>query len=113
MSFSGNLVYKCEVWSSSANIKSLKILLFLLPFFQRFRGLSINIKKFTLLKSPLGNKRSKDQFEKREHRVYFYLESSKPSNILACVHILTFLNEVKCKVKVSNKVSDWSLARKG
>nr|YP_009049454.1 ribosomal protein S10 [Sargassum muticum]YP_010381331.1 ribosomal protein S10 [Sargassum kjellmanianum]UVW81865.1 ribosomal protein S10 [Sargassum siliquastrum]AIE46250.1 ribosomal protein S10 [Sargassum muticum]UDH59716.1 ribosomal protein S10 [Sargassum kjellmanianum]UQV81249.1 ribosomal protein S10 [Sargassum muticum] len=113
MIFSGNFVYKCEVWSSSANIKSLKLLLFLLPFFQRFRGLSINIKRFTLLKSPLGNKKSKDQFEKCEHRMYFYLESSKPSNILACVHILAFLNEVKCKVKVSNKVSDWSSARKG
>nr|YP_010390287.1 ribosomal protein S10 [Sargassum nigrifolium]UPV69788.1 ribosomal protein S10 [Sargassum nigrifolium] len=106
MSFLGNFVYKCEVWSSSANIRSLKLLFFLLPFFQKYRGLSINIKRFTLLKSPLGNKRSKDQFEKREHRVYFYLESSKPSNILACVHILTFLNEVKCKVKVSNKLPD-------
>ena len=106
MSFLSNFVYKCEVWSSSANIRSLKLLFFLLPFFQRYRGLSINIKRFTLLKSPLGNKRSKDQFEKREHRVYFYLESSKPSNILACVHILTFLNEVKCKVKVSNKLSN-------
>nr|YP_009924842.1 ribosomal protein S10 [Sargassum siliquastrum]YP_010485645.1 ribosomal protein S10 [Sargassum fulvellum]YP_010485682.1 ribosomal protein S10 [Sargassum macrocarpum]YP_010485719.1 ribosomal protein S10 [Sargassum serratifolium]QNH69211.1 ribosomal protein S10 [Sargassum siliquastrum]UVW81717.1 ribosomal protein S10 [Sargassum fulvellum]UVW81791.1 ribosomal protein S10 [Sargassum macrocarpum]UVW81828.1 ribosomal protein S10 [Sargassum serratifolium] len=106
MSFLGNFVYKCEVWSSSANIRSLKLLFFLLPFFQRYRGLSITIKRFTLLKSPLGNKRSKDQFEKREHRVYFYLESSKPSNILACVHILTFLNEVKCKVKVSNKLSN-------
>nr|YP_009502554.1 ribosomal protein S10 [Sargassum yezoense]AWV83138.1 ribosomal protein S10 [Sargassum yezoense] len=106
MSFLGNFVYKCEVWSSSANIRSLKLLFFFLPFFQRYRGLSITIKRFTLLKSPLGNKSSKDQFEKREHRVYFYLESSKPSNILACVHILTFLNEVKCKVKVSNKLSN-------
>nr|YP_009050526.1 ribosomal protein S10 [Sargassum fusiforme]AIG23794.1 ribosomal protein S10 [Sargassum fusiforme]QJC59500.1 ribosomal protein S10 [Sargassum fusiforme] len=106
MRFSGNLVYICEVWSSSANIKSLKLLVFLLPFFQRYQRLSMNIKRFTLLKSPLGNNRSKDQFEKREYRVYFYLESSKPSNVLACVHILTFLNEVKCKVKVSNKLSD-------
>nr|YP_009154087.1 ribosomal protein S10 [Turbinaria ornata]AJF48275.1 ribosomal protein S10 [Turbinaria ornata] len=105
MSFSGNFVYKCEVWSLSANIKSLKLLFFLFPFFQKYRGLSINIKRFTLLRSPLGNKRSKDQFEKREHRAYFCIESSKPSNILACVHILTFLNEVKCKVKVSNKLS--------
>nr|YP_009049417.1 ribosomal protein S10 [Sargassum horneri]AIE46213.1 ribosomal protein S10 [Sargassum horneri]AWW89675.1 ribosomal protein S10 [Sargassum horneri]AWW89712.1 ribosomal protein S10 [Sargassum horneri]AWW89749.1 ribosomal protein S10 [Sargassum horneri]AWW89786.1 ribosomal protein S10 [Sargassum horneri] len=106
MSFSGNLIYKCEVWSSSANIKSLKLLFFLLPFFQRYRGLSINIKRFTLLKSPLGNKKSKDQFEKCEHRVHFYLKSIKPSNILACVHVLTFLTEVKCKVKVSNKLLD-------
>ena len=82
----------------------MKLVLFLLPFFQRYRGLPINIKKFTLLRSPLGNKKSKDQFEKREHRMYFYVESNKPSNILAYVHILTFLNEVKCKVKVSNKL---------
>nr|YP_009330438.1 ribosomal protein S10 [Coccophora langsdorfii]ANS72210.1 ribosomal protein S10 [Coccophora langsdorfii] len=105
MSFSRTLVYRCEIWSLSANIKSLKLLSLLLPFFQPYRGLSINVKRFTLLRSPLGNKRSKDQFEKREHRAYFYVESSKPSEILACVHVLALLNEVKCKVKVSNRLS--------
>ena len=105
MSFSRKPVYKCEILSLSANIKSLKLLSFLLPFYQSYKGLSSDVKRFTLFRSPLGNKRSKEQFEKYEHRAHFFMESSKPSGILAYVYILNFLNDVKCKVKVSNRLT--------
>ena len=62
------------------------------------------MKRFTLLCSPLGNKTSKDQFERREYRIYFRVESKKPSFILAYMNTLTYFNEVKYKVIILNTI---------
>ncbi|CAN0340952.1 unnamed protein product [Ascophyllum nodosum] len=97
-------IYRCEVWCLSTSIASLKLVLNLLPFFVNYTGLSTRIKIFTLLRSPLGNKTSKDQFEKREYRIYFRVESKKPSFILAYMNTLTYFNEVKYKVIISNTI---------
>ena len=49
-------IYRCEVWCLSTNLASLKLVHSLLPFFINYTGLSTRIKRFTLLRSPLGNK---------------------------------------------------------
>ncbi len=90
--------YICEVWSSSTDLKSLKAWLFLLPLSRPCTGLSTKIKRFTLLRSPLGNKTSKDQFERREYRSYFSFESKNPSKILAVLDVLKYSNDVKSKI---------------
>nr|UNI92483.1 ribosomal protein S10 [Silvetia siliquosa] len=97
-------IYRCEVWCLSTSIASLKLVHGLLPFFINYTGLSTRIKRFTLLRSPLGNKTSKDQFERREYRIYFCVESIKPSFILAYINALTYFNEVKYKVRISNTI---------
>lgn len=91
-------IYTCKVWSSSTNLKSLKSWLLLLPSSCYSTGLSTNIKRFTLLRSPLGNKTSKDQFERREYRNYFIFTSNKPDQILALLNVLRHSVGVKSKI---------------
>lgn len=99
-------LYKCKVWSSSTNLKSLKLWLLLLPVSCYSTGLSTNIKRFTLLRSPLGNKKSKDQFERREYRNYFEFVSDKPFKALAVVEVLRYSVGVKSKVILSYEKND-------
>ncbi len=91
-------IYKCEVWSSSTDLKSLKSWLFLLPLCSPCTGLSTKIKRFTLLRSPLGNKTAKDQFERREYRSYFSFECKEPSKILAFLDVLRYSGGIKSKI---------------
>nr|BBN45141.1 ribosomal protein S10 [Ecklonia arborea] len=98
-----NIIYICKVWSVSTDFKSLNFLSSLLPLFISSTGLSTRIKRFTLLRSPLGNKTAKDQFERREYRSYFTLKSQNPAKILAFIDILTYLNGVKFKVILQEK----------
>nr|YP_009549864.1 ribosomal protein S10 [Cladosiphon okamuranus]AYW52578.1 ribosomal protein S10 [Cladosiphon okamuranus] len=91
--------YICEVWSSSTDLKSLKLWLLLLPLSRPSTALSTKIKRFTLLRSPLGNKRSKDQFERREYRSYFSFKSKRPSKVLAVLEVLKYSNDVKSKIQ--------------
>jgi len=93
-----NIIYICKVWSASTDLKSLNFLLLLLPLFISSTGLSTRIKRFTLLRSPLGNKTAKDQFERREYRSYFIFKSQNPAKILAFLELLKYLNGVKFKV---------------
>jgi len=65
-------------------------------------GLPTRTKQFTLLRSPLGNKKAKDQFERREYRNYCYYKTQEASKILGFLEVLRTLNGVKLKVKVSN-----------
>nr|BDG66214.1 ribosomal protein S10 [Eisenia sp. Galapagos] len=98
-----NIIYICKVWSVSTDFKSLNFLSLLLPLFISSTGLSTRIKRFTLLRSPLGNKTAKDQFERREYRSYFTLKSQNPAKILAFIEILKYLNGVKFKVILQEK----------
>ena len=47
---------------------------------------------------------TKGQFEKREYRIYFRVESKKSSFILAYINTLTYFNEVKYKVRILNTI---------
>ena len=96
-------VYFCEVWAASTDLKSLKYWSFLLPLVCTYTGLSTKIKRFTLLRSPLGNKKSKDQFERREYRGYLYIKSDSPSKILALLNILRYSNGVRLKVLIKSR----------
>nr|QWK45087.1 ribosomal protein S10 [Thalassiophyllum clathrus] len=98
-----SIIYICKVWSVSTDLKSLNSLSLLLPLSVSSTGLSTRIKRFTLLRSPLGNKTAKDQFERREYRSYFTIKSRSPSKILAFIDILRYLNGVKFKVVLEEK----------
>nr|YP_011008174.1 ribosomal protein S10 [Egregia menziesii]WBP70075.1 ribosomal protein S10 [Egregia menziesii] len=98
-----NIIYRCKVWSVSTNFKSLNSLSLVLPLSISSTGLPVKIKRFTLLRSPLGNKTAKDQFERREYRSYFTISSRSPSKILAFIDILKYLNDVKFKVIFQEK----------
>nr|QWK44857.1 ribosomal protein S10 [Pterygophora californica] len=98
-----SMIYICQVWSVSTDFKSLNSLSLLLPLSISSTGLSTRIKRFTLLRSPLGNKAAKDQFERREYRSYFTIKSQSPAKILAFIEILRYLNGVKFKVVLKEK----------
>nr|YP_003288923.1 ribosomal protein S10 [Saccharina japonica]YP_003288961.1 ribosomal protein S10 [Saccharina religiosa]YP_003288999.1 ribosomal protein S10 [Saccharina ochotensis]YP_003289076.1 ribosomal protein S10 [Saccharina diabolica]YP_003289127.1 ribosomal protein S10 [Saccharina longipedalis]YP_004599023.1 ribosomal protein S10 [Saccharina japonica x Saccharina latissima]YP_008145638.1 ribosomal protein S10 [Saccharina longissima]YP_009176278.1 ribosomal protein S10 [Saccharina sp. ye-B]AIZ57637.1 len=98
-----SIIYICKVWSVSTDFKSLNSLALLLPLSISSTGLSRKIKRFTLLRSPLGNKAAKDQFERREYRRYFIITSQSPATILAFIDILKYLNGVKFKVVLQEK----------
>lgn len=97
MSLKKNM-YCCGIWVTSTNLKSLKSWYLLLPLVGPYTGLSTKIKRFTLLRSPLGNKRSKDQFERREYRGYISFKSENPSKVLSLLDILKYSSGVKLKV---------------
>lgn len=100
MSLEKNTIYFCEVWSSSIDLKSLKSCLLLLPLPRPCTGLSTKIKRFTLLRSPLGNKKSKDQFERREYRSYFFFQSNKACQILKILDLLKLSSGIKFKIAI-------------
>lgn len=93
--------YNCQVWCSAINLKDLKSWILLLPLYCNTIGLTTNIKRFTVLKSPLGNKKSKDQFEQRKYRSYFSVDSENSSKILALVKFLRLSSGVKLKIVLS------------
>lgn len=96
--YNKNIIYTCEVWTSSTNLNSLKIYSLLLPLSRISTGLPTKIKRFTLLSSPLGNKRSKDQFERREYISFFSFQSKDSSKILALLDILQRSSNIKSKI---------------
>lgn len=98
-----SIIYICKVWSMSTDFKSLNYLALLLPLSIPSTGLPTSIKCFTLLRSPLGNKAAKDQFERREYRSYFIIKSRSSLKILAFIDILKYLNGVKFKVVLEEK----------
>ena len=96
--YNKNIIYTCKIWASSTNLNSLKIYSLLLPLSRISTGLPTKIKRFTLLRSPLGNKRSKDQFERREYKSFFSFQSKDPSKILALLYILQRSSNIKSKI---------------
>ena len=91
-------LYSCEFWSASTDLKNLKYWSLLLPLTESCTGLSTKTKRFTLLRSPLGNKTAKDQFERREYRRHFIFKSKSPSELLAFLSILRYSSGLKSKV---------------
>nr|WVH38401.1 ribosomal protein S10 [Colpomenia sinuosa] len=105
MHFKKKIIYSCEVWSTSTDLISLKYWSLLLPLFRSSTGLSTKIKRFTLLRSPLGNKASKDQFERREYKSYFFFKSENSSEILALLDILRYSSGVKSKILLKTAIN--------
>nr|YP_011008386.1 ribosomal protein S10 [Syringoderma abyssicola]WBP70357.1 ribosomal protein S10 [Syringoderma abyssicola] len=99
-----NYNYKCKIWVYSTSFKNLKSWSGLLPLSPINVGLPTKIKRFTLLRSPLGNKTAKDQYERREYRSYFCIESTDASKILAFLEAVKQPIGVKLKIKPSMAV---------
>lgn len=91
-------LYKCEVWVQSTSLKSLKLWHSVLPFSSNYVGLPLRLKRFTLIKSPLGNKQSKDQFEKREYCIHFVILTKNASMLYMFLDIIKEVINVKVKL---------------
>ena len=100
-----NTIYSCKILLQSSDLKNLRLLSILLPIKTIYTGLPTKTNRFTLLRSPLGNKKSKDQFEYREYRGVFVIKSDKPKSILLLLDILKNFCVVKSKVIVNFCVS--------
>jgi hypothetical protein len=103
MKDNNNIIYSCKIWASSTNLNSLKLYSLLLPLSYTSTGLPTKIRRFTLLRSPLGNKRSKDQFERREYKVLISFQSKTPSKLLALLDILQSSSNIKSKMVFKTK----------
>ena len=92
--------FKCELLVKSTTLNYLQLWIRVLSFNNLVKfGLSPSIKRFTVLKSPLGNKRSKDQYLVSEYRYYVCLKTLNPSILLY------FLDIVKSPIGVGIKVN--------
>nr|QWK45011.1 ribosomal protein S10 [Analipus japonicus] len=102
MGSSASFNYGCRIWCCTSNLLGLRLLLLLLPLSPFCVGLPTQTKKFTLLRSPLGNSRAKDHFERREFKAYVYFESDKVGKILALIAVLGHCPGIKYRVRVYN-----------
>lgn len=93
--------YCCELIIKSAGPLNIKQWLLVLPIDKMSLGLPTRIRRFTLLRSPLGNKKSKDQFELREYGVYVRFVTSNISFILYLLDVVRNPSGVKLKIKIS------------
>ena len=90
--------YNCQISVKSKCLKHLNTW-YLLIFNSEPVVSKLKIKRFTLLRSPLGNKRSKDQFEFREWSLFFCIEDINPSYVLYMSQIM--LIPVGLKIKLN------------
>lgn len=97
--------FKCEIWIKSIKLKNLKLWIKLLYFNPEYLGLSPLVKRFTLLRSSFGNKKSKDQYERREYRYYLLFKSSNPSVVLAFIDSIKDTIGINIRIIVSSSGS--------
>lgn len=93
--------YCCELTVKSTQSLSIKQWMFALPTYSLLVGLPIKIRRFTLLRSPLGNKKSKDQFEVREYGVCVKVLTKDVSFILYFLDVIQNPAGVKLKMTIS------------
>ncbi|CAL8412628.1 unnamed protein product [Dictyota dichotoma] len=93
--------YCCKLVVKSTQLLNIRQWLFVLPINFLFVGLPIKIRRFTLLRSPLGNKKSKDQFELREYGVGVKIVASNISVILRFLDVVQNPVGVKLKIEIS------------
>lgn len=74
-----------------------------MPLSPKGFNLPIKIKRFTLFCSPLGNKKAKDQYEKREYCFYLCVNSKEASSILALLSVIGKVTNVKIKCSFGSK----------
>ncbi|CAN0517985.1 unnamed protein product, partial [Ectocarpus sp. 12 AP-2014] len=93
--------YDCEVWYQSTSLKTLRYWLSILPVKDfNLKSLPTRRKRFTLLRSPLGNKISKDQYEEISYCGFLSLRSANPGKILGFLGLLLKPIGVKVKIRV-------------
>lgn len=93
--------YSCFIWVQSTSLKSLKLWVCSLPLSPICFNLPIRLKRFTLVRSPLGNKTSKEQYEKREYCAYLHVSSKEAPEILAFLELTQQVIGVKIKCCLS------------
>nr|QWK44939.1 ribosomal protein S10 [Protohalopteris sp.] len=99
---SNNQVYLCNIWVQSTSLKSLKLWVRSLPMYPVCFGLPLKIKRFTVFRSPLGNKTAKDQYEKREYCFFLSISSKNAPRILAFLEVSQQVIHVKIKSSTSS-----------
>nr|YP_011008072.1 ribosomal protein S10 [Dictyotopsis propagulifera]WBP69938.1 ribosomal protein S10 [Dictyotopsis propagulifera] len=92
-------MYSCQIWVKSIDIKNINLWIKLLPLKFILSPLPVKVKRFTLLRSPLGNKKSKEQYQLVEHGIYLLIFDSKASNLLYFLEIIRKTVNVKLKIK--------------
>lgn len=93
--------YCCELIVKSTQLLNLKRWVSIIPINFLFVGLPIKIRRFTLLRSPLGNKKSKYQFELKEYGVCVKIITNNISFILYLLDVIRNPVGVKLKLKIS------------
>lgn len=93
--------YNCDVWLKTPNNKILKVWSKIIPQKSKGVGLPIKVRRFTLIKSPLGSKASKDQYEILEYGYFVSIRSFSASSVLKFLDILKHPVGVKFKISVS------------
>lgn len=92
--------YQCHISVKSNCLNQLKTWFFLTFGFE-VCPLKLKIKRFTLLRSPLGNKRAKDQFEAKEWSTSITVESKNPSYILFFCQTILIPLGLKKKIRLT------------
>ena len=95
--------FKCKILAKSTTLNNLQLWINLLPSIDRLfcLGLPIRRKRFTFLKSPLGNKKAKDQYQLCEYSSYIYLRSDNPYILLSFLDLIKNPIGVKLKITLS------------
>lgn len=100
-SISLKTVYTCEIWLRSTDLDILDQCHKTFPKNCNFSRLALSVKRFTLLRSPLGNKKSKDQYEHKEYGIYVSIKALEACIVLSFVELLYLLPGIKSKILVS------------
>lgn len=92
--------FKCEILAKSTTLNNLQLWLSLLPSADKlfYLGLPVKQKRFTLLKSPLGNKQAKDQYQLYEYSCYVRLKNNNPYIVLSFLDLMKKSIGVKLKI---------------
>lgn len=95
--------FKCEILAKSTTLDTLQLWINLLPSIDKLfcGGLPTIKKRFTVLKSPLGNKRAKDQYQFCEYSYYVCLNSTNPDILLLFLDLIKKSIGVKLKITLS------------
>lgn len=98
-----NLQYRCEVWVKSSDPQNIRIWSKIFPVNKNrvCVGLPTRSKQFTLVRSPLGSKASKDQYELVEYGCYYSFWSDNASIVLKLFDTLNYPMGVKLKICLS------------
>jgi len=97
-------VFQCDLVVKSTTLKNLQLWINVLPF-NNFLSLGLlpSIKRFTLVKSPLGNKRAKDQYQIFEYKYYIRLKHQNPIILLSFLEIIQYPVGVGIKANFSKR----------
>nr|YP_010032406.1 ribosomal protein S10 [Schizocladia ischiensis]QOW07620.1 ribosomal protein S10 [Schizocladia ischiensis] len=97
--------FQCDVLYQSTSPQSLREWLMLLPMesfdSMKIVGLPKNLKRFTVLRSPLGNKKAKDQYEHIQYGGLLRLTTREPVLLLRFLQSISSSGLLKLRIKVT------------